>query len=105
MDSIQKQLFTVSTKVDTLQTLVEQLNQRVGDALSAAPAPAPSYRSAVTGSGHKDVLVDSEQPGLGDRSERILTPEIQIQRLTAQLTASYNRIAVLEEQLLAQRVH
>jgi len=30
--------------------------------------------------------------------EKELTPEIQIQRLTAQLTAAYNRIAALEEQ-------
>jgi len=28
-----------------------------------------------------------------------------VQRLTAQLTAAYNRIAALEEQLLARRIH
>ena len=33
--------------------------------------------------------------------ERSLAPETQIRRLTAQLTAAYNRIAALEEQLLA----
>lgn len=54
---------------------------------------------------HKDVLSDhnyleSETQG----GERILTPEVQIQRLTAQLTAAYNRIAALEEQLLAKRI-
>ncbi len=31
--------------------------------------------------------------------------EIQIRRLTAQLTAAYNRIAALEEQLLSYRIH
>lgn len=35
--------------------------------------------------------------------EQQLSPEFQIQRLTAQLTAAYNRIAALEEQLLAKR--
>jgi hypothetical protein len=35
--------------------------------------------------------------------EQDLAPQVQIQRLTAQLTAAYNRIAALEEQLLAKR--
>ena len=53
---------------------------------------------------HKDILLD----GTVDHSrhgEKELTPEIQIQRLTAQLTAAYNRIAALEEQLFARRIH
>ena len=33
-----------------------------------------------------------------------LSPDLQVQRLTAQLTAAYNRIAALEEQLLSLRV-
>lgn len=33
-----------------------------------------------------------------------LSPDLQVQRLTAQLTAAYNRIAALEEQLLARRI-
>jgi hypothetical protein len=37
--------------------------------------------------------------------ERQITTDIQIQRLTAQLTAAYNRIAALEEQLMRQRIH
>jgi hypothetical protein len=55
---------------------------------------------------HKDVLVDSNNfdPG-GQSPERQLSPEIQIQRLTAQLTAAYSRIAALEEQLISRRVH
>ncbi|MEL6380887.1 MAG: hypothetical protein AAFQ89_00130, partial [Cyanobacteria bacterium J06626_18] len=55
---------------------------------------------------HKDILVDSayvdpERSG----EETSLSTEVQIQRLTAQLTAAYNRIAALEEQLLASRVY
>ena len=55
---------------------------------------------------HKDVLVDNDYLNLEKQgAEKDLSPEIQIQRLTAQLTAAYNRIAALEEQLLAQRTH
>ncbi len=55
---------------------------------------------------HKDVLLDNDFLDLEKQgAERDLAPEIQIQRLTAQLTAAYNRIAALEEQLLAQRTH
>jgi hypothetical protein len=55
---------------------------------------------------HKDVLVDNSRLDNHRQSgEKELAPEIQIQRLTAQLTAAYNRIAALEELLLAQRIH
>ncbi|MEM6450857.1 MAG: hypothetical protein AAF703_11135 [Cyanobacteria bacterium P01_D01_bin.105] len=53
---------------------------------------------------HKDVL--SDEPHMeGDKtnSSTNLSPEVQIQRLTAQLTAAYNRMAALEEQILACR--
>jgi hypothetical protein len=56
---------------------------------------------------HKDVLIDglvySEMNYQG--RNRQVTPEIQIQRLTTQLTAAYHRIAALEEQLVRQRVY
>lgn len=55
---------------------------------------------------HKDVLADGDELDAHlHNGERELSPEIQIQRLTAQLTAAYNRIAALEEQLLARRIH
>ena len=68
--------------------------------------PVQSYSSLRQTMEHKDVLADGN--GLDTHvksSEKQLTPEIQVQRLTAQLTAAYNRIAALEEQLLAQRIH
>lgn len=54
----------------------------------------------------KDILLDGDRytPD-STQSERTLAPEMQIQRLTAQLTAAYGRIAALEEQLLARRMH
>ena len=55
---------------------------------------------------HKDVLSDFTFMESDSHSgERSLAPEVQIQRLTAQLTAAYNRIAALEEQLLSKRIH
>ncbi|WP_254565692.1 hypothetical protein [Oscillatoria sp. HE19RPO] len=59
---------------------------------------------------HKDVLKEKnerhepEKP-VQNNIQSELTPEIQIRRLTAQLTAAYQRIAELEEQLMAKRVH
>jgi hypothetical protein len=39
-----------------------------------------------------------------DVQYKALTPEIQIQRLTAQLTRAYNRMAALEEQIISKRI-
>lgn len=116
MESIQQQLDVVSRKVDALQVVIEQLNAKLSEVLSSdralslgqppsgsAPMSLSTHGAALN---HKDVLLDGSHPHLEQRSgNRVLTPELQIQRLTAQLTAAYNRIAVLEEQLLAQRVH
>ncbi len=54
---------------------------------------------------HQDVLVDNQGvEAVPQRSEVCLSPQSQIQRLTAQLTVAYSRIAALEEQLLSQRI-
>ena len=54
---------------------------------------------------HKDILSDdTRRDRKNPTQEKDLAPEIQIRRLTAQLTAAYNRIAALEEQLLTYRV-
>jgi hypothetical protein len=66
-----------------------------------------SYRhdSAEWVIAQQDILIDSSgvEISLHQIKEQDLSPQIQIQRLTAQLTAAYNRIAALEEQLLAKR--
>jgi hypothetical protein len=53
----------------------------------------------------QDILIDRSGVEISHHQikEQDLAPQIQIQRLTAQLTAAYNRIAALEEQLLAKR--
>ncbi|WP_373538506.1 hypothetical protein [Chamaesiphon sp.] len=53
----------------------------------------------------QDTLIDGKGIEIAHHQlkEQDLSPQVQIQRLTAQLTAAYNRIAALEEQLLANR--
>lgn len=59
--------------------------------------------------GHKDIIDDEESSYQETHdyskspSEQDMSYELQVQRLTAQLTAAYHRIASLEEQLLAKR--
>ncbi|PPS39124.1 hypothetical protein [Chroococcidiopsis sp. TS-821] len=122
MEPLQKQVITLSHKVDTLYQAIEQLNGRVSEALTecrlasaqeaqysiqntAGRYSTQGYKATKT-MGHKDVIEDSSSiENQRQSGEKELAPEIQIQRLTAQLTAAYNRIAALEEQLLAQRIH
>ncbi|KGF72314.1 hypothetical protein DO97_09400 [Neosynechococcus sphagnicola sy1] len=121
MESPQKQILVLSAKIDALNKMLEQVSSQNSEILlrvkqgseaeahdthlnfrrsSYAYSPAKNQDTGMT---HKDVLVDST--GMETQGgERSLSPEIQIQRLTAQLTAAYNRIAALEEQLLAHRM-
>lgn len=135
MDLLQDQVSALSGKVDSLHQMLEQLGDQTAEMLSSlkrsekhsekhaekhseggvSPAEFPSrptYQSYQSQSlfdsamEHKDILSDGlyldSEAHSGDRG---ITPEIQIQRLTAQLTAAYNRIAALEEQLIAKRIH
>jgi hypothetical protein len=124
MDTLQTQINTLHGKVDTLHQLIEQLTLNLsqvigeirlmpnanGNPRSPFMSPAGRYtntsRSGDQSMEHKDVLVDhTDLDSMSHSGEKALSPEVQIQRLTAQLTAAYNRIAALEEQLLAQRIH
>jgi hypothetical protein len=122
MEPLQKQVSILSNKVDTLYQVVDRLNNQVASALTECRLTPASASTDATGEAngrgntsysisrsvmeHKDVLVDSNELDTHLQSgEKELAPEIQIQRLTAQLTAAYNRIAALEEQLLARRIH
>lgn len=125
MDSLQEQVTALTIKMDALHHMLEQLGQQATDILlqlqgSAGDRPSPlagssvgrhPYHSYASRSAfesemdHKDILSDVSYPDPETQGgDRNLSPEIQIQRLTAQLTAAYNRIAALEEQLLAKRI-
>ena len=124
MDSLQVQVTLLTDKVDSLHRIIDQINVQISEVLSAAKQEGESPRFGVSpprhfsyahreversfngALEHKDILIDNDYLDLEKQgAERDLSPEIQIQRLTAQLTAAYNRIAALEEQLLAQRTH
>lgn len=121
MQPIESQVTLLTQKVDALHQLIDQVNDRVTEILSSSQSHpeagvllddrAVASTAAVSqihrGEAllmHKDVLMDSVYlESELTAKESTLSPEIQIQRLTAQLTAAYNRIATLEEQLLASR--
>ncbi len=120
MEGLQTQINRLDQQIDTLNQSIAQLTQHVVSLLDERKlkmsVPSPdlighsqhshsnrSYREMMMES--KDILLEESAPAMGmPRSEKVMSPELQIQRLTAQLTAAYNRIAALEEQLLAQRV-
>lgn len=122
MNPLQEQVVVLTDKVDALHQMIDQINAQVAEILASAKPHSFDDSDALVagrfiGKGkspyssrspmfdHKDILLDTTYMDL-DRhsSEPELSPEVQIQRLTAQLTAAYNRIAALEEQLLACRI-
>jgi hypothetical protein len=119
VDLLQKQIAALSAKIDALHQVVEQLSDQVTQAIAEGrltTTPAASGRDNHQAShgystnadhylDHKDILMDGNHAdSRGSNSEKPLTQEVQIQRLTAQLTAAYNQIAALEERLLSRRV-
>jgi DNA transposition AAA+ family ATPase len=122
MDLLQDQIAMLTLKVDSMYQTLEQLSQQTTEVvaelkLQGTAKTEPPQFSAHAGwysqqrsrldeqMEHKDVLVDVPYPEAEPQGgERLLSPEVQVQRLTAQLTAAYNRIAALEEQLLSKRM-
>ena len=124
MDTLQIQIGELRDKIDRLYELVERISLQVQNlnehkqqqtergSYSFATFSRKGERlnseserdSQLT---HKDILVDDNSSTSsntsGDNNPN-LSPDIQIRRLTAQLTAAYNRIAALEEQLLTYRI-
>jgi ssDNA-binding replication factor A large subunit len=125
MDLLQDQVTDLALKVDSMRQTIEHLSSQTTKVLSelklqgrenAESSQLDANVSANVGwysqqrskldeqTAHKDVLVDVRFPETEQQSgDRFLSPEVQVQRLTAQLTAAYNRIAALEEQLLSKR--
>lgn len=124
MDTLQTQVSELREKIDLLYEMIEQigsqikaLNDRQPQRIEQESYSLPNFASgSVDFVGrnskpeyqltHKDILVDdiSSTSNTNSSSDN-LAPETQIRRLTAQLTAAYNRIAALEEQLLTYRIH
>lgn len=124
MDTLQTQIGDLRDKIDRLHELIEQIGEQVKTLSSQQPKnrspesySLPNFAASSTNfssqSGgdeyqltHKDILVDDNSSTNSSSSGGDnFSPDTQIRRLTAQLTAAYNRIAALEEQLLTYRIH
>ncbi|MDY6806022.1 MAG: hypothetical protein SXA11_19770 [Cyanobacteriota bacterium] len=123
METLQQQITVLSNKIDSIYLLIEQLDRKVsrytGDRSGSEASVKENsleelkeinysnFNSSIIDPSleHKDVLIDDSYQAKSDRSVEEFTADIQIQRLTAQLTAAYHRIAALEDQLLSKRVH
>lgn len=126
MEILETQIMMLMEKIESMSHALERLNSKFSS-LESQPGsshpPAEEIRLPERAASshsythefsdlpiwdHKDVLVDDDYDNHRDmsesRSDAYLSPELQVQRLTAQLTAAYNRIAALEEQLLSQRI-
>jgi len=123
MEALRQQVSLLTQQVDGLYKLIENLNEKLLQSANETKQTQQqnNERSRMEGTDmissyqnyssldgmmdHKDILLDDSYFDKNSQNlEKELTSEIQIQRLTAQLTAAYNRIAALEEQLLSRRI-
>ncbi|HAC62269.1 MAG TPA: hypothetical protein DCF68_01715 [Cyanothece sp. UBA12306] len=126
MDALQQQINELNYKVNQLHNIVEQVSQQLmtSDVLSgpevktypdsstlipcsdsSAKPPGATHGQFKLEMEHKDILTDDREINslVAPEGEVIFSRDLQVRRLTAQLTAAYNRIAALEEQLMACR--
>ncbi len=126
MDALQQQINELNYKVNQLHHIVEQVSQQLTtlaaspetevntypDSVPLVPSPNPTPKPLGKTHGqfklvmeHKDILLDDREGEtlIAPEGKVILSRDLQVRRLTAQLTAAYNRIAALEEQLMACR--
>lgn len=123
MDGLQTQINELNYKIDQLHEIVDRVSLQITELASEQQRQSNNEMEMYPGTSrinrrysssqktsdltieHKDILSDGSGDGrISTKSEQTLSPDIQIRRLTAQLTAAYNRIAALEEQLLACRI-
>jgi hypothetical protein len=115
---VEKKIELLTSRVDDVYQILDRLHQHLlpensppktsPKVVKAHPQqnfPKIDIQESADWLIHHDVLIDNETSSYRQQ-ETVLSPQSQIQRLTAQLTVAYSRIAALEEQLLArQRVH
>ncbi|MCG9893833.1 MAG: hypothetical protein MH252_22515 [Thermosynechococcaceae cyanobacterium MS004] len=110
METLQQQLTVINEKLEAMHQKIEVLSTQIPELLAAArtspsvkplTSPAPTLPTIT----HRDVLEDEDPMVTNAFTGKSMSHELQMQRLMAQLTAAYNRIAALEEQLLSQRIH
>lgn len=115
MENLQQQLAAINSQLEAMHQKIENLSIQVGDLIASLPPGAghssgtalsePRQAPQTTVSAiHRDILVEEDHMALNEARGKSLSHELQMQRLMAQLTAAYNRIAALEEQLLSRRL-
>lgn len=126
MDQLHQQILALEHKVDRIYQVVEDLSQRLGPSHGSQNASISAVAGVAGAAGHpdldvppeayqvagldgfmehKDVLLDTTEivSPTNQTQTQPVSLDIQVRRLNAQLAAAYNRIAALEEQLLARR--
>mgnify|MGYP000013964644 FL=1 len=100
------QLIGTETDIDDRSIDTRRLSSGITTGYADLPGGANyCYDTAQWVIAQPEILIDASGVEISHHQlkEQDLSPQVQIQRLTAQLTAAYNRIAALEEQLLANR--
>lgn len=110
METLQQQLTVINEKLEAMHQKIEVLSTQIPELLAAARTstsvkPLTSSAPTLPTITHRDVLEDEDPMVTNAFTGKSMSHELQMQRLMAQLTAAYNRIAALEEQLLSQRIH
>lgn len=114
METLQQQLTVVNTKIEAIHQKIEVISAQMDELLTSVRCSDESKAEAGrSGSNplsskvemHRDVLSDDQPIPLTSSQGQTISYELQTQRLMAQLTAAYSRIAALEEQLMSQRLH
>jgi len=104
MDKLSQQIRELDFKLSRLYQLIERLTGQVNFIISEKNSAKieknqnPLLSPDVIN--HQDVLIDDDGENINTINQDPIEPDVQIRRLTAQLTAAYNRIAALEEQLM-----
>jgi hypothetical protein len=125
MNSLQQHIIELEQKVDRLYRIVERLSRQVATFTVEQQSPpleetngyltplfeligGETYSEGQWSYGleNRELLIgNSEGQLLGRELPPSVSTDVQVRRLTAQLTAAYNQIAALEEQLVACRIH
>jgi hypothetical protein len=113
VETLQQQLTVVNAKIEAIHQKIEVISTQIDQLLASAQANGQPQTGSIDptkplnagAETHRDILADEEPTPLSSNKGQTISQELQMQRLMAQLTAAYNRIAALEEQLMSQRIH
>ncbi|MGL5508197.1 MAG: hypothetical protein ACRC2J_15260 [Microcoleaceae cyanobacterium] len=128
MEILKMQVDSLTRKVDLIYAMIEEMNVKLS--LELNTRSMQNYQARISDNFMTEYLITEEDElvdnlphnysryqqdhqvrgaertiGNSIDADQELGAYLQLQRLTAQLTAAYNRIAALEEQLLSTRIN